>query len=97
MRQNPDADCADPGAKAASLRRARYRLSEHECDQLIKRVDRLEPNKEKYRDHQIGAEMHGKACNRRLLAARGTRAGVGKSNAVRSGKRESHGEYLTRR
>jgi hypothetical protein len=41
--------------------------------------------------------MHGKACNRRLLAAHGTRAGVGKSNAVRSGKRESHGEYLTRR
>ena len=51
-------------------------LLENECSQLIELVDRLEADQEKCSDHQVMAEMHRRACNRRLLAARGNRAGT---------------------
>ena len=49
---------------------------ESEHRQLIERVNRLKADQEKRCDHEIIAEMHRRACNRRLLAARGNRAGT---------------------
>jgi len=57
---------------------------ENEHRQLIERVDRLQPNQEEHRDHQVRAEMHRRDCNRRLLAAHESRR-VCKSNSVSSG------------
>lgn len=64
-----------PGVKAASLRRFRAFRLESEHRQLIERVDRLQADQEKRCDHQIIAEMHRTACNRRL-ACGADRAGV---------------------
>ena len=63
----------DPGSREEN---ASNKNLENEHRQLIERVNRLKADQEKRCDHEIIAEMHRRACNRRLLAARGNRAGT---------------------
>jgi hypothetical protein len=63
----------DPGSREEN---ASNKNLESEHRQLIERVNRLKADQEKRSDHEIIAEMHRRACNRRLLAARGNRAGT---------------------